>query len=138
MTILSAFFVGLVFAIGLGLGGMTQPGVVVGFLDIFGEWNPSLIFVMVGALAVHAALYRIIRRRKSPLLADKFQIPTRTEINKDLVLGAILFGMGWGIAGFCPAPAVTALASLQLAPLVFVVSMLGGMWLFQLTHKKKI
>lgn len=137
MATLSAFIVGLIFAIGLGIGGMTQPAKVIGFLDIFGEWDPSLIFVMIGALIVHIILYRMIRRRSSPLFAEKFQIPTRRDIDRQLVLGAILFGGGWGLAGFCPAPAITSLASLQIAPLVFVLSMLAGMGIFQLTNQKK-
>jgi uncharacterized membrane protein YedE/YeeE len=137
MATFSAFIVGLIFAIGLGIGGMTQPGKVVGFLDIFGEWNPSLIFVMLGALGVHSIFYRLIRKRNTPFFAEKFHIPTRRDINRDLILGATLFGSGWGLAGFCPAPAITSLASLQLGPIVFVVSMLSGMWIFQVTNKTK-
>lgn len=137
MATFSAFIVGLIFAVGLGIGGMTQPGKVVGFLDIFGEWNPSLIFVMIGALVVHIIFYQLIRKRNAPLFAEKFQIPIRRDINRDLILGATLFGSGWGLAGFCPAPAITSLASLQLAPFVFVVSMLGGMWIFHMTNKTK-
>jgi uncharacterized protein len=134
MVALASFVVGLIFAFGLGLGGMTQPAVVVGFLDIFGDWNPALIFVMVGALAVHMVLYRIIRKRRSPLLNEKFHVPNKREINRDLALGAMLFGTGWGLAGYCPAPAITALASLQSAPIVFVISMLVGMMIFKLTR----
>jgi hypothetical protein len=137
MATLSAFIVGVLFAIGLGVGGMTQPGKVVGFLDAFGKWSPSLAFVMVGALLVHMILYRLIRKRNSPLLADKFQVPTRRDINRDLILGAALFGTGWGLAGFCPAPALTSLASMQTAPIVFVVSMLIGMLIFQKINKTK-
>ena len=137
MATFSAFIVGLIFAVGLGIAGMTQPGKVVGFLDIFGEWNPSLIFVMIGALFVHIIFYHLVRKRNAPLFAEKFQIPNRKDINRDLILGATLFGSGWGLAGFCPAPAITSLASLQLAPFVFVVSMLGGMWIFHMTHKTK-
>ena len=137
MATFSAFIVGLIFAVGLGIGGMTQPGKVVGFLDIFGEWNPSLIFVMIGALFVHIIFYRLIRKRNSPLFAEKFQVPSRRDVNRDLILGATLFGGGWGLAGFCPAPAITSLASLQLAPFVFVVSMLGGMWIFQMINRTK-
>ena len=137
MATFSAFIIGLIFAVGLGIGGMTQPGKVVGFLDIFGDWNPSLIFVMIGALFVHIIFYHLIRKRNAPLFAEKFQIPIRRDINRDLILGATLFGSGWGLAGFCPAPAITSLASLQLAPFVFVVSMLGGMWIFHMTNKTK-
>ncbi len=134
---LASFVVGLIFALGLGVGGMTQPGKVVGFLDIFGNWDPSLIFVMVGALIVHSVLYRIIRKRNSPLLSEKFHIPTRRDIDKDLAIGAALFGIGWGLAGFCPAPAITSMASLNLKPFIFVASMLLGMTIFQLVKKSK-
>lgn len=137
MAILTSFIVGLIFAAGLGIGGMTQPAKVVNFLDLFGGWDPSLIFVMIGALIVHSILYRLIRKRKSPLLAEQFHIPNRRDINRDLALGAIIFGTGWGLAGFCPAPAITSIASMQLGPIVFVVSMLSGMMIFHLTDKLK-
>lgn len=137
MATLSSFLVGVLFAIGLGISGMIHPDRVVGFLDVFGNWNPSLLFVMLGALIVHATLYRLIMRRPTPLLAAKFQIPTRTDIDRKLIVGAILFGSGWGLAGFCPAPAITSLASLNLAPFVFVASMLIGMWIFQITSQKR-
>jgi uncharacterized membrane protein YedE/YeeE len=123
----SAFLIGFIFALGLGISGMTQPGRVIGFLDVFGNWDPSLIFVMVGALFVHATLYRLITKRKSPLLADAFQIPTSKSIDRHLLIGAMIFGIGWGLGGFCPAPAMTALASLQIAPFIFVASMIFGM-----------
>ncbi len=121
------FIIGFIFALGLGISGMTQPGRVIGFLDLFGNWDPSLLFVMVGALLVHATLYRVITKRKSPLFGESFQIPTTKSIDRRLLVGAMIFGIGWGLGGFCPAPAMTALASLQLAPLIFVASMVVGM-----------
>lgn len=129
-SIVAALFVGFIFALGLGISGMTQPQKVISFLDIFGAWDPSLMFVMMGALAVHAVVYPLIVRRRKPLLAAEFQIPKKREIDFKLIGGAMLFGLGWGLAGYCPAPALTAAATLALAPLAFVFSMLVGMWLF--------
>lgn len=133
---LAAFVVGFIFAIGLGVSGMTQPQKVVGFLNLFGGWDPSLIFVMGGAVAVHFVTYRLIRKRKTPLLATTWQVPTKNEITPALVIGATLFGIGWGLGGFCPGPAVTSLASFEVRPLIFVVSMLVGMVIFKQVDKK--
>jgi uncharacterized membrane protein YedE/YeeE len=131
MRSLTTFIVGFIFAIGLGVGGMTLPERVVSFLDIFGEWNPSLLFVMGGALLVHSFAYRWIVRQPSPLLAEKFDIPRRKDISFRLVMGAAFFGLGWGLVGYCPAPAIVALATLRSEPILFVVSMLVGMFAFR-------
>jgi uncharacterized membrane protein YedE/YeeE len=128
---LAALVVGFIFSLGLGLSGMTQPQKVVGFLDLFGNWDPSLMFVMVGAIGVHLVSYRLIRRRNSPLLSMTWHVPDRKDITPALLLGAVIFGIGWGLAGFCPGPAVTSLASLSVKPLVFVASMIGGMLIFR-------
>lgn len=133
---LAALIVGFVFAIGLGLSGMTDPANVVSFLDIFGDWNPSLIFVMGGALVVHTLLYRLITKRPSPVFASDFRIPKRRDIDRRLLVGSVLFGIGWGLAGYCPAPAITSLASLTLSPTVFVVSMLLGMGAFIILDRR--
>lgn len=133
---LAALIVGFVFAIGLGVSGMTQPQKVVGFLDLFGDWDPSLIFVMAGAIVVHFVTYRLIRRRTTPLLDTKWHVPTKTELTPALMVGALLFGAGWGLAGFCPGPAVTSLASFEPRVVYFVISMLVGMYLFRLVDKK--
>ena len=133
---IAALVVGYIFAIGLGVSGMTQPQKVVGFLDLFGEWDPSLIFVMLGGIVVHFAVYKLIRRRKSPLLSTDWHVPTKKEITPALIIGALLFGTGWGLGGFCPGPAVTSLASFETKPFIFVVSMLAGMLLFRLIDKK--
>jgi hypothetical protein len=133
---IAAFVVGFVFAIGLGISGMTQPQKVVGFLDFFGNWDPSLIFVMVGGIIVHSVTYRLIRKRKSPLLSTHWHVPNKKEITPALVTGALLFGTGWGLGGFCPGPAVTSLASLEPKPFIFVFSMLVGMFLFRLVDSK--
>ncbi len=135
-TNLAALVVGFIFAIGLGVSGMTQPEKVVGFLDLFGNWDPSLIFVMIGGIVVHFVTYKLIRNRKSPLFSKEWHVPTKKEITPALVIGGVLFGAGWGLGGYCPGPAVTSLASFDAAPFVFVVSMLTGMGLFRLFDKK--
>lgn len=129
---LVSFLVGLVFALGLGVSGMMMPAKVIGFLDVTGAWDLSLALVMVGAISVHAVLYRLIRRRMSPVLGGKFQIPTRKDIDPRLISGAALFGVGWGLGGFCPGPALASLAGGAPVVIAFVASMLGGMWLFTL------
>jgi uncharacterized membrane protein YedE/YeeE len=121
-----AYACGVVFALGLGVGGMTQPGRVLAFLDVAGSWDPRLAFVMLGAIAVHAPLYRLALRRGRPLLAPVLQLPARRDVDRRLVAGAILFGVGWGMAGLCPGPALTSLASGEPVALAFVVAMLGG------------
>lgn len=124
------FASGLLFAVGLGVSGMTDPAKVRGFMDVTGAWDPTLGWVMVGAVASHMLAYRLIVRRKAPILAPKFGIPTRRDLDARLLVGAALFGAGWGLGGFCPGPGLVSLASGGAAPLVFVASMLGGMWAF--------
>lgn len=134
----AAFFSGLIFAIGLSVSGMTQPHKVIAFLDLFGDWDPSLIFVMMGAIAVHSVSYRLIRRRSTPLLESEFHLPKDNKIRPSLVIGAILFGIGWGLGGFCPGPALVSLGSFEMRPLIFVAAMLAGIGLFKLfTHVRK-
>jgi len=130
-TGLAALVVGIIFGLGLGVSGMTQPGKVVGFLDLFGNWDPSLVFVMGGAVMVHLLTYRLIRRRSSPLLSPDWHVPIKKEITPALVAGAFLFGVGWALAGYCPGPAVTSLASFTYRPVLFVGSMLIGMLAFK-------
>lgn len=128
---LTAFLTGLLFAAGLVVGGMTQPAKVVGFLDFTGAWDPSLAFVMLGAVAIHFVVYRLVFRMKSPWLARRFGIPTRRDINPRLVGGAALFGLGWGLAGYCPGPGLVASGTGYSTPLFFVGSMLVGMLTYQ-------
>lgn len=130
-TSIVAFLAGVIFAVGLGVGGMTQPAKVIGFLDVASSWDPSLACVMLGAIAVYAVCYRQIRKRPAPILTPTFSVPTRTDLDPRLLGGAILFGIGWGLAGFCPRPALTALASGSGLVVVFVIRMLAGMFLFQ-------
>ena len=122
--ILAGLIAGTLFGAGLGLSGMTDPAVVLGFLDVAGVWNPTLAIVMAGALAVTFVGYRLALRRPAPLWAPKFQLPTATALDAPLLGGAALFGIGWGIAGWCPGPAIASLSA-ATAPLVaFLAAML--------------
>lgn len=127
----SSFIAGLLFAIGLGIAGMTQPQKIITFLDITGRWDPSLLFVMGGALAIHLVSYRLITRRKSPLFDTSFHISNRSDIDLKLIGGSALFGIGWGLSGYCPGPAVVALAAPGTLILTFFLSMLAGMIIFE-------
>lgn len=131
-----SFIVGIIFALGLGLSGMTQPQKVIGFLDLFGNWDPSLMFVMGGAIGVHALVYFLVRKKARPLFEEQWSIPSKKEITPALVIGAILFGMGWGLAGYCPGPAITSLATLSNSVFLFVGSMLTGMIVFKLVDSQ--
>ena len=127
---ISSIICGIIFSIGLGISGMTQPQKVIGFLDIFGEWNPSLAFVMGGAVLSYLALQLLIKQNFSiPLLGGSFQIPYRKDLDRSLIIGALLFGSGWGLGGYCPGPAITSLGSGSLNALLFVVAMGVGMLL---------
>ena len=129
---LVAFGSGLLFAVGLALSGMTQPAKILNFLDITGDWDPSLAFVMLGAIAVHALAYRRVPHMPAPIWAPRFGVPTRADINPRLLGGAALFGAGWAIGGFCPGPAIVSLASGMADAFLFVGAMLGGMMLFRI------
>lgn len=131
-AVLTAGLAGLIFALGLGLGGMTDPAKVVGFLDVAGAWDPSLAFVMGGALGTSTLLRRFIMRREQPVLAPTFPSFVKRRPDARMVLGSALFGAGWGIAGYCPGPAFTATASGASTVLLFVASMGVGMLAFQL------
>jgi len=131
---LAAFASGVIFAIGLAIGGMTQPAKVAGFLDFTGNWDPNLRFVMGGAVMTHAILYRVIRQRPTPLFTAAFSVPTRKDIDAGLLGGAVLFGIGWGLSGFCPGPAIVSLASGKMPVVIFVVAMIVGMYLYALVN----
>jgi len=126
---LVSFLSGIVFAIGLGISGMTRPAKVIGFLDFAGAWDLSLAFVMFGAIGVFFVAYRRTRKMRAPLLAAQFSLPTRTDIDAQLILGAAIFGAGWGLGGFCPGPAITSLASGATPVVVFVAAMAAGIYL---------
>lgn len=132
---LASFATGLVFALGLGVSGMTMPQKVLGFLDLFGNFDPSLIFVMVGAIFVHFIAFRIVKKRKTPLLDHQWHIPTKTTITPSLVIGAFIFGFGWALAGMCPGPAITRLPFFETNTVVFVITMLIGILIFRKVDK---
>jgi len=121
-----AALAGAVFAIGLAVGGMTIPAKITGFLDVGGAWDPTLALVMAGAIAVYAPLARIIERRQRPLVAARFHWPAPRAIDARLVGGAAIFGVGWGLSGYCPGPALASLAGGASSAIVFVVAMIGG------------
>lgn len=118
---------GMLFSLGLALSGMTRPERVRGFLDFFRDWDPTLSFVMGGAVLVHAAAYQLVRRRPSPLLTARFSLPTRRDLDARLLGGAALFGVGWGLGGFCPGPAITSLVTGAAPVAAFVLAMLVGL-----------
>jgi hypothetical protein len=125
------FVVGLLFGIGLILSGMVDPGKVLGFLDLAGPWDPSLVFVMGGAILVGVFAFAVARKRTTSFLGDAMRLPTSGVIDRRLVGGGLLFGAGWGLAGFCPGPALVSLGAGQPKAAVFVVAMLAGMAVFE-------
>lgn len=126
MVSAAALLAGLLFGLGLAVSGMTHPGKVLDFLDVAGHWDPSLMFVLGGAVGVTVLAFRLIMRRKTPLLADKFHLPQAQDIDRPLIAGAVLFGIGWGISGYCPGPAISLLAAPNWELWVFLPSMLLG------------
>jgi uncharacterized membrane protein YedE/YeeE len=128
-TAVIALIAGSMFGAGLVIGGMTRPSKVRGFLDFTGSWDPTLMFVMGGAVAVHFIAYRLIRGRAHPVLAERFQLPTRKDLDVRLIVGAALFGVGWGLGGFCPGPAITSTLSGNASVFVFLAAMLGSSFL---------
>jgi uncharacterized membrane protein YedE/YeeE len=131
---LISFVSGLVFAVGLGISGMTQPAKVIGFLDFVGHWDPSLAFVMVGAIGVHSIFYWLFRKSNTSGFTSKVSLPSRTEIDRRLIGGAVIFGSGWGLAGYCPGPALTSLASGQPSVVLFTSAMIAGIVVFDLSR----
>jgi uncharacterized membrane protein YedE/YeeE len=125
----AAFAAGALFAAGLAVGGMTRPSRVRGFLDFAGAWDPSLLFVMGGAVSVYFVLHRLVLRRSRPAFDTKFHLPTRNDLDARLLAGAAIFGVGWGLVGYCPGPAIASLFSGGASPVVFVVAMAVGMWI---------
>ncbi|SRR5579871_970088 len=133
MVIFLQFGIGLVFGLGLLVSGMSNPAKVLNFLDVggiaTGNWDPSLAFVMAGAVAVTFAGYRVVLRRERPLFGEKFNLPTKRELDVRILAGPAIFGVGWGLAGFCPGPALVALGYGTRAAVIFVAAMFAGMWL---------
>jgi uncharacterized membrane protein YedE/YeeE len=134
LSAVAALLSGVLFGAGLVISGMTVPANVVGFLDFAGTWNPSLAFVMGGAIAVHMPLYWLIRRRKSPLFDTQFHVPSRRDIDWRLVTGSAVFGAGWGLGGFCPGPGLVSLVSGAADPIIFVGAMTVGVVLYRVTQ----
>lgn len=137
MQIFMALIAGLTFGIGLIVSGMTNPAKIIGFLDLAGNWDPSLAFVMGGAVAVGLIVFRFAASLPRALLGDAMRLPTSTDIDRRLVLGGLVFGAGWGLAGYCPGPALASLLSGSAKPVIFVVAMLAGMAIFELLERRK-
>jgi uncharacterized protein len=133
---ISEFLIGLLFGIGLLVSGMTDPGKVIGFLDLAGSWDPSLALVMGGAILVGMFAFGMARKRTTNLLGTRMRLPDSREIDRRLIAGSLLFGVGWGLAGFCPGPALVSLGAGQPKAIVFVLAMLAGMMVFELAERR--
>ncbi|MGE8941962.1 DUF6691 family protein [Leptospira interrogans] len=137
MALLINFVIGLIFGLGLVVSGMSNPAKVLNFLDLAGYWDPSLAFVMGGAVIVAFIGYRIVLQRNAPIFDTKFHVPTRTDVDTRLIVGPALFGIGWGLGGFCPGPALTAIGLGAPGTLIFVPAMLVGMWVARLMAERR-
>lgn len=133
---LSEFAVGLLFGLGLLLSGMTDPGKVLGFLDLAGAWDPSLALVMGGAIAVGFFAFGSAKKRTTSFLGGALHLPAASDIDKRLIIGGLLFGAGWGLAGFCPGPSIVTMATGEPKAVVFVIAMIAGMLVFQFGDRK--
>jgi uncharacterized protein len=137
MHAVAALLAGLVFGLGLIVSGMANPAKVLGFLDLAGRWDPSLAFVMAGAILIGLPAFALARRRGRSYLGLEMKLPTARHVDRRLVGGSVLFGIGWGLAGFCPGPAIVALGMGQAKALIFVAAMLAGMGLFEWLERRK-
>jgi len=137
MIAFASFLAGLVFGLGLIVSGMANPAKVLGFLDLAGNWDPSLAFVMAGAIAVGAVAFAVANRRAVSLLGAEMRLPSARYIDRRLVLGSVVFGIGWGVAGFCPGPALVSLGMGEFKAFVFVAAMLAGMGVFELFVRRR-
>jgi uncharacterized protein len=127
LNVITPIVAGILFGTGLAVSGMTEPTIVLGFMDLFGQWNPTLAFVMGGAIAVTLPGFYLLQQRRAPWFASAFAWPTRRDIDRPLVMGSALFGAGWGLGGFCPGPAIAGLVTGSTAVIVFVIAMVSGM-----------
>ena len=134
MSKLGCLFCGIIFGIGLVISQMINPVKVLGFLNLFGEWDPSLAFVMIGALIVSSPLFHLFKNREKPIFSSSFSISNKKEIDQKLIFGSILFGAGWGLVGLCPGPAITSIALLNVSSAIFVVSMFIGFYIASKTN----
>ncbi len=137
MTVFTSLLAGLVFGLGLIVSGMADPAKVLGFLDLGGAWDPTLAFVMAGAIAVGALAFAVARKRTVSFLDAAMKLPMSRDIDSRLVMGSVVFGLGWGVAGFCPGPGLVALGMGEVKALVFVLAMLVGMGAFELLERRK-
>jgi len=135
MHIFAAFIAGLIFGVGLIISGMTNPSKIIGFLDITGVWDPSLLLVMVGAISLSYFAFRKAGVLAKPLLGDEMQLPKSREVNRRLVTGSLIFGAGWGLAGYCPGPALASIATGAQEPIIFVTAMIAGMAIYELAER---
>jgi uncharacterized protein len=138
MAVFTSLLAGLVFGLGLILSGMADPAKVLGFLDLAGSWDPSLALVMLGAIAVGLVAFTVAKQKTKSLLGSELKLPTARHIDRRLVVGSLLFGTGWGIAGFCPGPALAALGMGELKAAVFVAAMLLGMGIYELLERRAV
>ena len=129
MNKLVALFCGTIFGIGLVISQMVNPAKVLGFLNVFGEWDPSLAFVMIGALIISSPLFHLFKNKEKPIFYTSFSISVNKEIDKRLIFGSILFGAGWGLTGLCPGPAISSIALLNISSVIFVFSMFIGFYI---------
>lgn len=129
MILIASFIAGSVFGLGLTISEMINPVRVIGFLDVAGQWDPTLAFVMAGALAVSLPGFRLVLRRPRPVMAQEFHLPTKSKIDWRLMVGAGIFGVGWGLGGFCPGPALAGLAAGNSEIYLFVTAMVAGQWI---------
>jgi uncharacterized membrane protein YedE/YeeE len=138
-NLISQYLIGVLFGFGLLISGMTNPQKILNFLDLAGSWDPSLLFVMGGAVLIGLTGFYLLTQRSQAFFGGALRVPTRRDISKPLVIGSIIFGAGWGIAGFCPGPAIVSIGSGQAKAAVFVIAMLAGMWIcehFFIAHQK--
>ena len=136
MSTMFSFLSGLVFSIGLVISGMINPKKVIGFLDIFGQWDYSLAFVMGGAVVFNLVSFKLLKKKSSPLFTKEFNLPTAVKIDRSLIIGSALFGVGWGIAGICPGPGIVNIVTLEPKVLVFIISMIVGMIGFKMAQSR--
>ena len=133
MNKIVSLFCGIIFGVGLVISEMINPAKVLGFLNLFGEWDPSLAFVMIGALVVATPLFHLFKNKEKPIFSSSFSISNKKEIDKKLIIGSILFGAGWGLVGLCPGPAIASIALLNMSSVTFVIAMFVGFYIAKLS-----
>ena len=137
MNKLISLISGIIFGIGLVVSEMVNPAKVLGFLDLFGNWDPSLVFVMIGALIISSPLFHVIKKRKKPIFVEQFNYSNNKEINNKLIIGSALFGAGWGLGGLCPGPAISSIALLNINSITFVFAMFIGFYIVKFFNLSK-